>query len=157
VNRESESAGDQAIDRPKIPDGIVRRARRGQRDDDLGAAIAEKKRVAIARLTRDGRATKRAARAADILNVRRTEQRSHPLGPGPADLVPRSAGRVWDHEPDGAGRVAIGPCVARQRSQHSRARSLFKDPSTRKQRHVPPHRPASMATSKTRELATTNL
>jgi hypothetical protein len=73
MHRECKSAGDQAIDGPKIANSIVGRMRRGERDNDMSAAVAEKERVSIRRVVRDDRATERAASAANILDIGRPQ------------------------------------------------------------------------------------
>ena len=112
MNRESKGAGDQAMDGPEIPDGIVGGTCRGQRDHDLGAAIAEQKRIAIGCTLRDHGGSEHAAGASDILDVDRPEQRRHPVGPGPTDLVTCGAGSVRDHQPDRTRWVVVSLGVA---------------------------------------------
>jgi hypothetical protein len=57
---------------------------------------------------RDGRATKRTARATDILNMGWPQQRCHPFGPRTAYLISRTAGRVRNHQPDRPRGIFIG-------------------------------------------------
>jgi len=115
------------VDGPEIPDSIVGGTCRGQRDHDLGAAIAEQKRIAIGRTLRDHGGSEHAAGAGDILDVDWPEQCCHLVGPGPTDLVTCGAGSVRDHQPDGTRWVVVSLGVAWHSSQCGGAHKRFKE------------------------------
>ncbi len=78
---------------------------------DVGAPLADRKRVAVGRRTRDAADADRAARAGGVLDDDRlTEMRTHSLGHQAADHVGRSADAERDHKRDRAVRVG---CASR--------------------------------------------
>ena len=117
MNGEDQCARDQPVDGPEVAHRIGGPFCQG--DNDLRAAVAEKKRVAVRLLARDCRSADCSTCAADVLGVCRAKLRRNASDPGTTDLITRSARGVGNDQPNAARRVVGRSYVKRDFSERA--------------------------------------